>query len=243
MILPILAQLGVQRSTQRWDNCPAPHSGVRVPPQSRRGRTSRSEEKVCLRSPPQSLSLARASPRLLSHRLNLNKSSPSWPHPLAAASLRGGPRKAPTGPGRLGRGGLHGCREGRLHTRRARALGTGCCLYALLTTCSETHPCAAGAVCAQPLRPAQTCAHPHMQACGSCACITASGLFHVPMRGAHMQVKSHVYLAQAKLCTYNTHRACAHGTPNSPEHTGTCEQTSHKSSTLCTYCARYYLST
>ena len=71
-------------------------------------------------------------PPLLSHRLNLNKSSPSWPHPLAAASLPQGP-KAPTTQAGWG-GGPARLPVGEAHTRRARAHTAQAPAYALAHT-------------------------------------------------------------------------------------------------------------
>lgn len=175
-----------------------------------------------------------ASPRP-SHRLNLNKSSPSRPHPLAAASSRRVPRLPRHR--QAGEGGSKRLPVGEAHTEST------CTRHRLLPprhhTCSETHP-VQRALCVP--SPHAGTRHAHTHTCRHAAPLRLhhhTGLSHVPMRGAHMQVKSHVCLAQ--LCTYNTHRACAHGTPNSPEHTGTCgrrQATSQRA--LCTYCARYY---
>ena len=162
MSLPILARLGVQRSTdgiiaqlftvsQRYPLSPGYDLKSRG--------TSVLEDSS---SEPQPCSYK---PLLLSHRLNLNKSSPSWPHPLAAASLPQGPKATTTqagwggGPARLP--------VGEAHTRRARAHSTGSCLRACSRTALKHR--AAGPACAQPARQHQTCASPHVHACSSTA--------------------------------------------------------------------------
>lgn len=83
---------------QRWDNCPAPHSEPEGSLWRSRVRTPSPKEQAFrggfLRAPAFPPSSTYESP-FLSHRLNLNKSSSSWPHPPAAAPLPRGPA-APT---------------------------------------------------------------------------------------------------------------------------------------------------
>ena len=174
MSLPILARLGVQRSTdgiiaqlltvsQRYPLSPGydlKSRGTSVL------EDSSSEPQPCSYKPP-----------LLSHRLNRNKSSPAWPHPLAAASLPRGP-KAPTTQAGWG-GGPALLPVGEAHTEST------CTQHRLLPTRSLTHcseiqgsgpcVCPARTPASDMRKPTRACMQLHH------ACSTTSGLSHMPM--------------------------------------------------------------
>lgn len=117
-----------------------------------------------LGSHPQSLGLPAChsvhSFPLLSHHFNLNKSSPSWPHPPASVFLPRGP-EAPTtqavweggGPVLLPKGGLH-----TVNTCTVQMLPT---LSHTRSSTAHTHTRVAIRVCAQPSFRHEPCACPH----------------------------------------------------------------------------------
>lgn len=183
-------------------------------------------EGVILRSPAFPPSSSYKSP-LLSHHLHLNKSSPSWPHPPAAASLPRGP-EAPTtqagqggGPTRLPVGeAAHG---EHVHTQY-RFLPTHS-----LTHCSETYPWAVHHVSAHPSCRHSTCACPNktrMHAAPTVPSTRVHSTDHHPcaVRGAPMCHKPGTQHKQSRVHT------CAQGTPNTPEHTSTTPE--HKSTCI-----------
>lgn len=115
---------------------------------------------VILRTPAFPLT-STYNPPLLSHQLNLNKSSPSWPHPPASAFLPRGP-EAPTTQAVWGGGAgvAAWLPEGGLprgeHMHTVQMLPTRS-----LTRSSAAHTCVAIRVCAQPSGRHEPCACPH----------------------------------------------------------------------------------
>ena len=135
---------------------------------------------------------------------------------------------------------LHGCQWGRLahgehvHTQH-RLLPTRS-----FTHCSETHPCAAGPVCAQPSRRHQTRARPHMHTRSS----TAPRLQPLCSPTCPCEVRtcaaSHTYTRQKQSCAHTTRTEHVYTVPqthlNTHAHAGTDKpQIQH---VLCTYCTR-----
>lgn len=163
-------------------------------------------------SPAFCLSSSYESP-LLSHHLNLNKSSPSWPHPPAAASLPRGP-ETPTTQGGQG-GGPPWLPAREACTRPACAHTPQSPAYALTHTLllGNTPVCAGPCVCpalpqarhmcvpTQNPRAQSSRAPAHMAAHAHTAQTAARTLSHTPMGGAHACHKSHAYPAPAKLRT------------------------------------------
>ena len=96
---------------------------------------------------------------LLSHQLNLNKSSPSWPHPPASAFLPRGPEAPTTQVVWEGGGDATLLPEGGLHTVNT-CTQPRCCLRSLSHTLfSSVHMCSYSDVCPT-LRQARTMCMP-----------------------------------------------------------------------------------
>lgn len=178
-----------------------------------------------LRAPALFPSCTHKSP-LLSHRLNLNKSSPSWPHPPTAASLPRGPEAPTTQAG--GEGGLHGCQGRRPRAPSTCTRSTGSCPRTR-SHAPQKHVRARRAMCAPaPRQTLNMCMQrPHKTRTPTAPTVpntcTRSRLQPVCSPSAHRRctcVWHIIYVPRTNnLCTYTMHTEHAPGTPNSSEHT------------------------
>lgn len=237
---------------QRWRHCPTPHSESEGSAWGSRTWTpspgSRHAWGIIL-SPAFCLSSSYESP-LLSHHLNLNKSSPSWPHPPAAAFLPRGP-ETPTTQGGQG-GGPPWLPAREACTRPACAHTPQSPAYALTHTLLRNTPlCAGPCVCPALPQARHMCVptqNPRAQSsrgAGTHGCTRAHGsdccprtLSHAHGRGARVpQVTCVPSPGQAA----HVQEACVHTGTNTPEHS---HNTQHKPvflSQLCEIDARVFL--